>query len=114
MNSAGRGTHVEGPAADGVDAEGVQRVGELDAATGHERRRGGHLEIRVVVHELARLAGRTAGHGHVTGKHVGGRASATRTGPDRPAGCRAGASAPLQITRESLCDPRHTAPTYRA
>ena len=54
--SARRGAHVQAGSAGGVDPEGVERVGELDAAAADVGRRGLDLDRDVVGHQLPGLA----------------------------------------------------------
>ena len=53
--AAGRGADVEAVEPRDVDAEGVERVGELVPGPRHVRRRLPDLELDVIVHLLARL-----------------------------------------------------------
>ena len=58
--AAGGGAHVEGVAPDDVQPEGVEGVGELHPAPGHEARPVVDRQGDVVGHELARLGGALA------------------------------------------------------
>ena len=65
-----------------VDPQRVERVGELDAAAGDERRGRLDVELHVGGHELAGLGGAgAAGHVDLPGDHSGGRPRAGREEP---------------------------------
>jgi hypothetical protein len=68
---AGRGADVEAPTPGDVEAERVERVGELDAAARDVRRRRVDGDLHVLGHQLPRL-GRAGAPGtdvHVPGQH---------------------------------------------
>ena len=79
--AAGRGADVEAVEAGDVDSQRLERVRELDAAAGDERRRLDHEQLGVVGDQLARLAREraVAAEPYPAGAHRLGRAR-TRAG----------------------------------
>ncbi len=96
---AGGGAHVEAAPAGRIDREGVERVGELDPAARHERRRGPHRQLRVLGDQLPGLGRRALVDAHVPGQH---RGRGTRAGVVQPALRQQGVEAALRHARSVL------------